>query len=108
VSADNPAHPGEILHIYATGLGSTTCTVANGQPAPLDHLCPPTRAINWTWWWTSTDAIAANVPFAGLAPGLIGLYQIEAQVPTNPPAAHLKLIADRNANFVVADISVRQ
>ncbi len=108
VSSDNPAHPGEIVHIYATGLGPTTCTVANDEPAPVNHLCTPTKAIDWTWWWTSTDAITADVPFAGLAPGLIGLYQIEARVPTNPPAARLKLIADRNGNFAVADIPLRQ
>jgi uncharacterized protein (TIGR03437 family) len=106
VSNASPAYAGEIIHIYATGLGPTTCAIANGQPAPVDHLCTPIKAIDWTWWWTSTNAVAANVTFAGLAPGLIGLYQIDAQVPFLPPAPRLKLIADRNELYVLADIPV--
>jgi uncharacterized protein (TIGR03437 family) len=108
VTAGNPARAGEVLHLYATGMGATSCTLANGQPAPLDRLCTPDRTIDWSWWWTGTDSMPAGVLFAGLAPGLTGLYQIDVRVPENPPAARLKLIADRDGNNVVADLPVQQ
>lgn len=94
VTEEDPARPGEILHIYATGLG------------PVDDTGRPATPIQWDYWWTDTDSIPAEVLYAGLAPGLTGLYQIDARVPANPPASRLKLIANRFGFNVAADFSV--
>jgi len=47
--------------------------------------------------------IQANVTFAGLAPGFVGLYQVNAQVPSNAPvgnAIDVKLFAGADSNTV--------
>jgi uncharacterized protein (TIGR03437 family) len=107
ITPESPARPGEVIHVYATGLGPVDCTISTGAPAPLDRLCRPTTPIEWDYWWTETDSVPAEVLFAGLAPGLVGLYQIEARVPWQPPASRLKLIANRAGDHVVADFMVR-
>ncbi len=107
VTPENPARPNEVLHIYAVGLGPVDCPIETGQGAPLDRACVPTTPIRWDYWWTSTDSMPAEVLFAGLAPGLVGLYQIEARVPARPPAERLKLIANEYGWHVVAEFDVR-
>jgi uncharacterized protein (TIGR03437 family) len=77
VDASNPATPGTTtVLIFCTGLGDVTAGLPNGSPAPLtpllQTLTAPTVAI---------CGISANVSFSGLAPGYVGLYQVNAQVP---------------------------
>lgn len=78
---DSPASPGEIVHIYATGLGAVDCPVETGVPAPLDRLCRITRPADWQWITAPDITVRADVRFAGLAPGTAGLYQIDVRVP---------------------------
>ncbi len=78
---ESPAAPGEIVHIYAVGLGAVDCPVETGQPAPLDRLCRTTRMVDWQWITAPNTTVPAEVLFAGLAPGMVGLYQIDVRVP---------------------------
>jgi uncharacterized protein (TIGR03437 family) len=82
-SAGTPGVPvtaGDHISIYATGLGPVSCTVALGDAAPADYPCPLTGVIQ-----VFIGETAASVPFAGLAPGYSGLYQVNAQIPTSTP-----------------------
>ena len=76
VDANSPAHAGDYLEIYANGLGAVSHTPQTGAVAlvsPLSSLIGnPTVTIG---------GVAAPVVFAGLAPGFIGLYQVNVQVP---------------------------
>jgi uncharacterized protein (TIGR03437 family) len=74
--ASRPVHPGETLEIYATGLGLVTNAPADGTPAPFD---PPAETLNRPT--VTIGGISAPVLYSGLVPGLIGLYQVNAQVP---------------------------
>src|ERR1019366_4749524 len=80
VSTTSPAVPGEYLTLYMSGLGDTDIPVPSGQASPTSPLANvldvPTLTINGT-----------QVPllFAGLTPGLVGLYQINIQVPVGLP-----------------------
>lgn len=76
VTDDNPAAPGEVLVLFATGLGATDPAVASGAPSPLDPLAVATARVICTF-----GDRPGTVWFAGLAPGYTGLYQINVQVP---------------------------
>jgi uncharacterized protein (TIGR03437 family) len=76
VSSTNPTTAGATILIYCTGLGPVTNQPPTGSPGPSGPLA---RTI-----MTPTVTIGgalANVPFSGLAPGYVGLYQVNAQVP---------------------------
>ena len=76
-----PAVRGEFLEVFATGLGPVGNTPASGAAAsanPISEtLTAPAVFIGET---------QARVVFAGLAPGFVGLYQINAQVPGSAPS----------------------
>jgi minor extracellular serine protease Vpr len=72
----NPALRGQIVQIYANGLGPVANTPASGDPASTTQFSAtsttPTVTIGGAY---------APVAFCGLAPGLVGLYQINVTVP---------------------------
>ncbi len=76
-SAANPAAPGTVVQIFATGLGATSPSVATGQPgasaSPFNvTVATPTVRIG---------GFSADVTFSAVAPGFVGLYQVNARVP---------------------------
>ncbi len=86
VSDSAPAVPGEFLVLYMTGLGETDATVTTGDPSPSNPLANvldvPVLTLN--------DR-QIQLLFAGLTPGLVGLYQINMQVPADLPSATYNL-----------------
>lgn len=79
VSRGNPVRPGGFLTIYATGLGAVNPAVPSGQGAPGAE--PLARLVT-----TPTVRLAGRsvpVTYAGLAPGFVGLYQVNVQVPAD-------------------------
>jgi uncharacterized protein (TIGR03437 family) len=75
-----PAKQGEYLAIFADGLGPVKELVAPGAPAPIDHVVP---AIDQIVVVVGTAQLTPS--FAGLAPGLVGLYQVNVQLTTDVP-----------------------
>jgi len=76
VDNSNPVHPDDILVIVATGLGQTSPTATDGVAPPKDPLerasVPPTVTLG---------SVGLSLEFAGLIPGEVGVYQINAAVP---------------------------
>ena len=77
VTPDSPAVPGEIIVIYATGLGATS---PNPNPGEIPHYA---GAIT-----SSLQLVLGGAPlspdhvfYAGLTPGSPGVYQINLLVP---------------------------
>jgi uncharacterized protein (TIGR03437 family) len=77
----NSARCGQPLVIYASGQGDVSPAVADGAPAPAQPLAVtplrPDVVIGYQ---------RAQVTFSGLAPGWIGLWQLNVTVPANVPS----------------------
>jgi uncharacterized protein (TIGR03437 family) len=77
VDANNPAIAGStVVAIYCTGLGAVTNQPATGAPSPVNPLAETPRNPV-----VSIGGATAEVQFSGLAPGWVGLYQVNALVP---------------------------
>lgn len=88
VSDSAPARPGEFLSIFCTGLGALQSPLPSGDIPPS----PPPETV--TLPQVNIAEIPALVTFSGLAPGFVGLYQVNVQVPAGVPSGtqHLQLI----------------
>jgi uncharacterized protein (TIGR03437 family) len=78
--------PGDVVNIYFTGLGLVNGPVKTGEPASLTTLNPLAGQLTCTF---SPQKQPATTLFAGLAPGLIGVYQASFQMPSDAGAAPL-------------------
>ncbi len=86
VDRDHPASRDEPLTIYATGLGVTTGgKVTTGNPSPADPLAV-TAAIQLYFGNPLISDSGVIVDWSGLAPGMLGVYQIRCRI----PGTHLK------------------
>ena len=74
--AQHPAKPGEVIVIYGSGLGTVNPSAQAGSATPSDALRQTDKPTT-----LSIAGVSAKVLFAGLTPGLTGLYQINAVVP---------------------------
>ncbi len=89
ITSANPAVPGEVITIYATGIGPTTLedgvtpAAITGQVYQGPALNVPATAVDNA----QVGGTTAEVLFAGLLPGFLGVYQVELQLldtlPTN-------------------------
>jgi uncharacterized protein (TIGR03437 family) len=81
VTPDKPANPGEILTVYATGVGNLNHVPVTGAASPLSPLSQAVDLPSVT-----VGSATASVSFAGLTPGSVGLVQINIQLPSTYPA----------------------
>jgi len=92
VSNIRPAHAGEELAAYVTGLGETNPSLTTGQPAAQSSPTVTAFAIDFNYranaLATQPGAVGAStaIPlFTGATKGYVGLYQINFVVPPFPP-----------------------
>ena len=74
--AGHPVRANDVVTIYCTGLGTVSPEVGIGAPASTTVLSRTTSPVTVT-----ISGKNATVNFAGLAPGFVGLYQVNAVVP---------------------------
>ena len=90
VSDASPAHPGEAVAIYCTGLGRLHKPVTTGSarpsPPPQTVLRPEVRVAGRL----------AVVMFSGAAPQYVGLYQVNIELPADTPAGSQPLVLSIN------------
>jgi uncharacterized protein (TIGR03437 family) len=81
VTKQNPAKRDEPLRMYATGLGATTGgRVTSGTPAPSSPLAV-TQKVQVYFGDPRYKQSEVIVDWSGLAPGMIGVYQLNLRVP---------------------------
>ncbi len=87
VAPSNPAAAGEAVVLYATGLGPVSPAPPNGMAAsasPLSRTAiPPVVTLG---------GLPAEVLFSGLAPGFVGLYQVNVVIPLSAPSGILDVV----------------
>lgn len=75
-SPSNPAKRGEVITLYGTGMGHIAGAPADGDvpghpvPGPVPQVVLGTGFVP-----------AENIQYSGLAPGLIGVWQINVKIP---------------------------
>jgi uncharacterized protein (TIGR03437 family) len=91
VTPDNPAVPGEILLVYATGLGlpivdaNSQPLIVTGQKYPASG--PVTQPVNFVS--SLAGGKTANVLSAGLLPGSTGVFLVVIQLNSSMPTDYL-------------------
>ncbi len=75
VTLSNPIHPEDQIVVFLTGLGQTSPAIDAGAAGPS----PPAMAVNQPE--VTLGKTPLQVWFAGLTPGQVGVYQINAKVP---------------------------
>ena len=86
VTATAPALRGEWISVFATGLGKVLGSLADGAAAPLAPLFETATPVRATLGGTLVESSAAV-----LAPGYVGLYQINVRIPVTSATGTLGL-----------------
>ncbi|HWP85865.1 MAG TPA: hypothetical protein VNN17_11780 [Terriglobia bacterium] len=78
VNAGNPARIGETVQIFANGLGVVDQAVGTGEASPGFSTVQTPVAVE-------LGGVPVPVVYQGLAPGFVGLYQVNVVLPPGVP-----------------------
>jgi uncharacterized protein (TIGR03437 family) len=79
LTADAPAHAGDIVVVYLTGLGRTTPNPSMGEIPGYAATMLAIASLKVTLNGSALDPLL--VKYAGVTPGCAGLYQINLYIP---------------------------
>jgi uncharacterized protein (TIGR03437 family) len=78
-ASQTPARPGQYVTAYLTGQGLVDPPVTTGDVAPASPLSMPVARVQ-----IKIGGVAADIQFAGMAPGFVGLMQMNVLIPDIP------------------------
>lgn len=94
-SGADPVKAGHYISIFGTGIGALPNAPPDGVPAPGAVPSPLTTQV----YAGGSDVIPqGDVQYSGLAPGFVGLWQINFKVPSNAAPGPLPVIVIINGN----------
>ena len=73
------AAPGSVVTAYLTGQGPLDLPISSGRAAPSEPLIGAVAGVAAT-----VGAQNAEVIFAGMAPGMVGVFQVNLRIPALP------------------------
>ena len=90
VTPDSPAQSGEIVVLYATGLGPT---MPPAIPNQIPEAAAPISSQNsFRVLLNGADVDPRAIQYAGVTPGYAGLFQINLRLPgTTPPNPEIRI-----------------
>ena len=100
--SDTPAPRGTVIQLFATGLGPLSPAIPAGTPAPISPLSNTTLNVTAT-----IGNQPATVTYAGSAPGEIGVYQVNVQVPLTAPSGADRLVLTAGQNSSQTGVTVQ-
>lgn len=93
VTSENPARPGETLHVFARNMGPVDQPIRTSETSPTT---PPARVTTpfacYLFDSGLVNSRGVDVPFAGLSGGLIGVYQMDVIIPANWTSEKARLL----------------
>lgn len=112
VTPDHPAHPGEVVVVYATNLDSfafVTNAPDIGYPTEADTLPAlfPSRVGNALRIapFLTVNGQEAKILYSGMTPGSVGVFQINFRLPEATPEGDALLEAARGTCFPIGGCS---
>jgi len=97
VTPSAPLEAGEFAFVYAEGIGTVSNQPSTGSGSPESPLAMAQAGVQ-----VNIAGTSCLVPFAGLAPDFVGLYQLNFQVPPGLPSGLVSLVV--NAGGVDAPV----
>ncbi|HKV38085.1 MAG TPA: hypothetical protein VJX67_02640, partial [Blastocatellia bacterium] len=84
INPDHPARRGDVILLYANGLGAVSNQPRSGEPSGASET-------------TSTPSVTigginAPVRFSGMTPDSVGLYQVNVMVPADAPTGNQQIV----------------
>ncbi len=90
ITFGNPARIGSALQLFATGLGAVDPAAATGAAAPASSTVRSPVRVRF-------GGVEVPVSFQGLAPGSVGLYQVNVTLPaTVPTGDQVPVVIEQN------------
>jgi uncharacterized protein (TIGR03437 family) len=97
----HPATPGSIVTAYLTGQGPLDLPVPSGSAASSDPLIGAAARVT-----AMIGGQNAEVTFAGMAPGMVGVFQVNLRIPVFAPGDYRLAVGVGGAMSNAALISV--
>jgi uncharacterized protein (TIGR03437 family) len=91
IGASNPTKRGQTILLFANGLGPVSSPQVSGEPASSTQLVNTSTKASVT-----IGGVPAQVDFSGLAPGLVGCYQVNVVVPSTVSAGTQQMVVSVN------------
>jgi uncharacterized protein (TIGR03437 family) len=97
---NNPAAAGSTIQLFGTGQGLVSPAISDGTAAPTSPLSntvavptsdPGTCLNTQPSVCVAVGSNFGNIQYSGLAPGFIGLWQINVVIPKSTPSGNVQL-----------------
>jgi len=99
-TSDHPASVGSTVALYLTGQGAVAPPISTGQPgpdSPAKTIYPVTATVGRR---------AAVITFAGLRPGVVGIFEIDLTIPATPSGSQPLVVTVNGVPSTTAHVFV--